>query len=117
MQYMLLINLEETQMPSAAPGERPMSADYAAYTDAMRKAGILVAGDRLQETRASKKVRVRDGKAVVLDGPFTDTKEQLGGYYLIDVPSLAEAVSWAERCPSAATGSIDVRPIFAFAPR
>ena len=82
-----------------------------AYTEAMRKAGVFLGGERLKSTRHGARVRVRDGKSVVLDGPYVDAKEQLGGYYMIEAPSLDEAVSWAARCPAAKYGTVDVRPL------
>ena len=78
-----------------------MSAAYAAYSEAMGKAGVVLGGNRLRPTAEATTVRVKGGKTEVLDGPYADTKEQLGGYYLIDVPDLDAALSWAARCPSA----------------
>lgn len=111
MQYMLMINVDESAMPAGAD-ETPMSPAFAAYTDALRKAGVMVGGDRLLSTRKARRVRVRDGKVQVLDGPFSETKEQLGGYYVIEVPSMEEAVEWARKCPGAEDGSVDVRPVW-----
>ena len=76
----------------------------------MRAAGVLRGGAELKPTHTATTVRVRQGKPITTDGPFAETKEQLGGYYLIDVGNLDEAVHWAARCPSALTGSIEVRP-------
>jgi hypothetical protein len=78
----------------------------------MKKAGVLVGGERLRPTSDATTVRVKDGKTQVLDGPYAETKEQLGGYYMIDVPDLDAALSWAARCPGAATGTMEVRPIW-----
>ena len=89
-----------------------MVAAYGAYTEAMKKAGVLVAANRLQPSTAASTVRVADGKTKVLDGPYAETKEQLGGYYLIDVPDLDAALSWAARCPGASHGTIEVRPVW-----
>jgi len=113
MQYMLLIYTNEAGM-QAAPQEAitQMSAAYASYTEAMVKAGVLKAGDRLRPSADATTVRVNGGKSQVLDGPYADTKEQLGGYYLIDVPDLDAALSWAARCPGASTGALEVRPIW-----
>jgi hypothetical protein len=113
MQYMLLIYTNEAGM-RAAPQEAltQMSAAYASYTEAMVKAGVLKAGDRLRPSSDATTVRVNGGKSQVLDGPYADTKEQLGGYYLIDVPDLDAALSWAARCPGASTGALEVRPIW-----
>ena len=76
------------------------------------KAGVVLGGNRLRPTSEATTVRVKGGKTEVLDGPYADTKEQLGGYYLIDVPDLDAALSWAARCPTAANGTIEVRAIW-----
>jgi hypothetical protein len=113
MKFMLLLNGDETTFNrEPEPGAPKMSPEYEAYNEAMKKAGVWVEGNRLKATRHGARVRVRDGKSVVLDGPYADAKEQLGGYYMIDVPNLDEAVSWATRCPAAKFGTIDVRPMF-----
>jgi hypothetical protein len=113
MQYLLMIYTNEAAMlaaPKDAVGQ--INAAYAAYTEAMGKAGVALGGNRLRPTSESTTVRVKGGKTEVLDGPYADTKEQLGGYYLIDVPDLDAALSWAARCPSASNGTIEVRPIW-----
>ena len=111
MQFMLLIHTEEDGA-TRAPPRAGMSPEYAAYTEAMTKAGVRIAGDRLQPSRTAAVVRVRDGRNEVLDGPYADTKEQFAGYYLIDVPDIEQAVAWAARCPSAQRGTIEVRPVW-----
>ena len=113
MQYLLMIYSNEAGMQSA-PKEAltQMSAAYAAYTEAMAKAGILQGGNRLRPTSEATTVRVKNGKTEVLDGPYADTKEQLAGYFMIDVPDLDAALSWAARCPGASTGALEVRPIW-----
>jgi hypothetical protein len=113
MKYLLLIYGNEAGMLSAskeATGQ--MMAAYTAYTEAMKKAGVHLGGDRLRPTSAASTVRVANGKTEVLDGPYAETKEQLGGYYMIDVPDLDAALSWAARCPGASHGSIEVRPLW-----
>lgn len=114
MQYLLLIYADEAGFKTASreDGER-MYAAYGAYTQAMKAAGVLVAADRLQPTATASTVRVRNDKTEVLDGPYAETKEQLGGYYLVEVPDLDAALTWAARCPGASHGSIEVRPIWA----
>lgn len=113
MKYMLLIHGDEKQMNAATPvDDTGMSADYAAFNEAMAKAGIMVGGERLRPTTATTSVRVRDKKAVVLAGPYAETEEQLGGYYMIDVPDLDQAIDWAKKCPAAQFGTIEVRPIW-----
>jgi hypothetical protein len=112
MKYMLLINGDETRLnPEPGPEGPKVSPEFIAYTQAMKKAGVWRDGDRLKQTRHGARVRVRDGKAQVLDGPYADAKEQLGGYYMIEVPTFEEAISWATRCPAAAMGTIEVRPM------
>lgn len=111
MRYMLLIHTDEGKLapPTAATS---MSADYAAYTEAMKKAGILLGGERLHPAATASRINVRDNKAEVLNGPYADTREQFGGYYLIDVPDVETAVSWAKRCPAAARGTVEVRAVW-----
>ena len=112
MQYMLLIHGDEVKMNAATPPGAAMSADYAAFNEAMGKAGVIVGGERLRPTTEAVSVRVRDDKTEVLDGPYAETKEQFGGYYLIEVPDMDEAIAWATRCPAARGGTIEVRPIW-----
>ena len=113
MQYLLMIYNNEAGMAAApAEGVSKMNAAYAAYAEAMSKAGVVRGGNRLRPTSEATTVRVKDGKTEVLDGPYADTKEQLGGYFLIDVPDLDAALSWAAKCPSASNGTMEVRPIW-----
>jgi hypothetical protein len=114
MQYMLLIYGTESEMASVPePVRNERLAAYGAYTEAMVKAGVMVGGNRLRPASSATTVRVADGKTRVLDGPYAETKEQLGGYFLIEAPDLDAALSWAERCPGAAHGVVEVRPIWA----
>jgi hypothetical protein len=115
MKYMLLIYVDEAKGAALAKeiGVAQMSAPYMAYAEALQKAGVIVGGDRLQPTTAATTVRVADGKTKVLNGPYAETKEQLGGYFMIDVPDLDAALSWAARCPGAAHGTVEVRPLWA----
>jgi hypothetical protein len=113
MQYLLLIYGNEAGMQAASKADvEQMIAAYGAYTQAMKTAGVMVAADRLKPSTAASTVRIADGKTKVLDGPYAETKEQLGGYYLIDVPDLDAALSWAARCPGANYGVIEVRPVW-----
>jgi hypothetical protein len=91
-------------------------AAYRAYGEALTKAGVYKGSNRLQPTSAATTVRVNDGKTQVLDGPYADSKEQLGGYYLIDAPDLDAALSWAARCPAANHGVVEVRPVWVMNP-
>ena len=112
MQYMLLIYGNEAAHASAKPADmQQMFAAYGAYTEAMKKAGAFVGGDPLQSSSTATTVRVANGKTEVLNGPYADTKEQLGGYYLIEASDLDAALSWAARCPGASFGTLEVRPI------
>jgi hypothetical protein len=111
MQYMLLIMGDETRIP-ATVAETGMSPEFLAYNAALAKAGVLVAGHRLRPASSATTIKVRDKKAVVLAGPYAETQEQLGGYYVIDVPDLDQALAWAERCPAAERGTIEVRPVW-----
>jgi hypothetical protein len=113
MKYMLLIARDEIAMQSVSKEViAQTTAAYGAYTEAMIKAGVMVAGDRLQLSTAATTVRIQDGKTTVLDGPYAEAKEQLGGYYIVEVPDLDAALSWAVRCPGAPLGSIEIRPIW-----
>jgi len=85
---------------------------YRAYTQALREAGVMTGGAALQPAPQATSVRLRDGKRHVQDGPYADTKEQLGGYYVVEVPDIDRALEWAVRCPAAATGTVEVRPNF-----
>jgi len=113
MQYVILIYGDEknfAQMANDPEAQKAMYAAYSRYGGEMREAGVLRGGAELKLTHSATTVRVRSGKPVTTDGPFAETKEQLGGFYLIDVKNLDEAVHWAGRCPGALTGSIEVRP-------
>jgi hypothetical protein len=110
MNYMMLIHHDDTALAKANPKE--LWADYAAFNEALAKAGGR-SGVRLQPPSAATSVRVRDGKTEILDGPYADTKEKLAGYFMVEVDSVDEAVTWAQRCPSARYGTIEVRPIHA----
>ena len=112
MNYMLLIYDDEALWGSMSDEERGrIFQEYGAYTQELRDKGAFVAGDPLQPTSTATTVRVRDGEQLATDGPFAETKEQLGGYYIVDVDTLDEAIEWAGRIPSARLGSIEVRPV------
>jgi hypothetical protein len=113
MKYLLLIYADEAAMLSASKEANAQTlAAYGAYTEAIKKAGVHVGSNRLRPTSSATTVRVSGGKSQVLDGPYADTKEQLGGYYMINVPDLDAALSWAARCPGASHGTVEVRPIW-----
>src|SRR5262245_15776741 len=113
MQYLLLLHVNEAGWSKLTKDEQDRGvAAYRAYTEALKQAGALVGGNRLQPSTAATTVRVADGKPQVLDGPYSDSKEQLGGYYLIDVADLDAALSWASRCPASSHGAVEIRPIW-----
>jgi hypothetical protein len=112
MQYMLLIYGDEKDwmaMPEAKMKE--MYAAYGAFTKELMDSGAMKAGSELAPIANASTVRVRNGKTVTTDGPFAETKEQLGGYYVIDVPDLDAAIKWAAKIPSAPFGAIEIRPL------
>jgi hypothetical protein len=113
MKYLLLIYSNEAAGAALSKADMDqMMAAYGAYTEAIKQAGVFLGGNRLQNTTAASTVRVANGKTQVLDGPYADTKEQLGGYFMIEAPDLDAALSWAGRCPGASYGSVEVRPIW-----
>lgn len=113
MKFMLLIHGNEQAMMAATPvNQTGMNPEYAAYNEALIKAGALLAGDRLRPTTTAASVRIRNGKTEVLDGPYAETKEQLGGYYLIEAADMDAAMDWAGRCPAAQWGTVEVRPVW-----
>jgi hypothetical protein len=113
MQYMLMIHSDEKAIQTATPEENgSILAAYGAYMKAMSDAGVSKGGQRLRPTSTAATVRVLNGKAQVLNGPYAEVKEQLGGCFLIDAPDLDAAISWAARCPGAQYGAIEVRPIW-----
>ncbi len=115
MQYMLLIYDDERRWAEMSDEERgPIFQEYFGLTKELQDAGAYVAGDPLQPTPTATTVRVRDGETLTTDGPFAETKEQLGGYYLIDAKDLDEAIQVAAKIPSARWGSIEIRPVVDF---
>ena len=113
MQYMLIMTEYDTEIAKRDnPAEAPAYwGGWNAFVGAMAQAGIVVNGDGLQPPHTATTVRIRDGKRIVQDGPFADAKEQLGGYFIIEVPDLDTALDWAARSPAAANGSVEVRPV------
>lgn len=115
MQFLCLIYESEALWASKSEEENgKIIQEYMTFTDDVKNSGHLVAGDALQPTDTATTVRVRDGKTLVTDGPFAETKEQLGGYYLLECASLEDAIEKAAQIPSAKYGSIEVRPIMVF---
>jgi hypothetical protein len=115
MKYLCLIYDEEKKLQAMAKDESDaFMGEYFAFTDAIRKSGHYVAGNALQPVQTATTVRVRNGKMTATDGPFAETKEQLGGYYLIEARDLNDALQVASKIPSARLGTIEVRPIAEF---
>ena len=111
MQYVVLIYESPKDFESRG-GDRshPYVAAWRAYHKALVAAGVYVGGAPLQDVGTATTVRLKDGQRQVQDGPFAETKEQLGGFMILDLPSIDEALEWAARCPAAATGAVEVRP-------
>ena len=113
MNYLLLIYTNEAEtLALGEAGLKKMSEEYTDFTKSIVQAGHFKAGDRLKPVSTASTVRVRNGKAAITDGPFAETREQLGGYYMIDAKNLDEATAIAARIPGARWGSIEVRPIW-----
>jgi hypothetical protein len=115
VQYMLLIYGDQSQWGSMSEEEmgQVMQA-YGTFTQELQDSGAMVAGDALQQTDTATTVRVRNDETLTTDGPFAETKEQLGGYYLVEADSLDEAIEWAAKIPGARHGSVEVRPMMVF---
>jgi hypothetical protein len=114
MRYALLICTDESSESALSPDEAAaMHAEYMAFGTTMTGRGVLTGGERLYPTTDATTVRVRDGEVLTSDGPFAETKEQMGGFYLVDCKDLDEAIEIASKIPGARHGSIEVRPIWA----
>lgn len=115
MRYLLLIYDDETKDVNATPAEmEAMMGEYWAFTKEVNEAGVNLASEALQPTSTATTVRVRDGKCLTTDGPFAETKEQLGGFYMVEAANLDEAIAWAAKIPGAKAGCVEVRPIMEF---
>ncbi|HMJ61108.1 MAG TPA: YciI family protein [Bryobacteraceae bacterium] len=112
MQYILMLYVNEAGWPKLTKAEQEQGmAAYTAYGEALKKAGAFKATSRLGSSASATTVRAADGKPQVLDGPYADSKEQIGGYFVIEVPDLDAAISWAARCPTVGHGVVEVRPL------
>jgi hypothetical protein len=115
MQYLLLIYGDQDGWKSRSEEENgQLMQDYYQFTQELEQSGAMVAGNALQPTETATTVRVRNDETLTTDGPFAETKEQLGGYYLVDVGSIDEALEWAAKIPGAWHGSVEVRPVMVF---
>jgi hypothetical protein len=113
MRYLLLICTDESALAAMSPDEATaMTASYMAFGDDMTARGVLRGGERLHPTSSATTVQVRNGEVLTLDGPFAETKEQMGGYYVVECENLDEAIEIAAKIPGAKQGSIEVRPIW-----
>jgi hypothetical protein len=113
MRYMLLIASDENAFAAFSPEEQESGlAGYVAFSEEMTKRGVLKGGERLRPTSDAITVQVRDGETLTTDGPFVETKEQIGGYFIIEAKDQAEAIEIASKCPGAHHGTVEVRPIW-----
>ena len=113
MQYLLALYVDESTWERMTPEQQQQgAAAYMAYTEALKSAGALVGSNRLRPATTATTLRTTQGKTQVLDGPYAESKEQLAGYYLIDVKDLDAAIGWAGRCPAAQHGIVEVRAIW-----
>ena len=118
MQYMLLIYGDEKQWTKLPQPELDkVYGQYMKYSQALVDAGVMRGGSELKPTSSATTVRVRNGKVTTVDGPFAETKEQLGGYYILEVPNLEKALEWAGKCPGAQSSAVEVRPLPDRAPK
>ncbi|NKC30785.1 YciI family protein [Falsiroseomonas selenitidurans] len=113
MQYMMLLTETAAEFAQREDPEKAPAywSGWTAFIGAMAQAGIIVRGDGLLPPHTATTLRLRDGKPIVQDGPFADSKEQLGGYFIIEVPDLDTALAWAARAPSAASAAVEIRPL------
>jgi hypothetical protein len=115
MQYLLMVYRNDAEFGKMDAAERQkVTAEYGEFTQSIIQSGHFKAGDGLQPTSTATTVRVRDGKTLTTDGPFAETREQLGGYYLVEAKDLDTALAIAARIPGAKTGSIEVRPVMVY---
>lgn len=115
MKYACLIYADEGDKGASPdpgdPGFEEMMGGYAAFSAAVEEAGVFVSGEPLETTSTATSVQLRDGEVLTTDGPFAETKEQLGGFYILECETLDEAIKWAAQIPHAASGTVEVRPV------
>ena len=118
MEYMMLIYEGENERAARNDPQRVEAyrGSWTAYVQALAQSGIMKSGNGLQPPETATTVRLRDGRRHVQDGPYADSKEQLGGYFILDVPDLDVALDWAARCPAAPDGSVEIRPVMVMQP-
>jgi hypothetical protein len=111
MKYMLLMYFDETEAPQTPEEQQAVAQAWYGFSTEVKAAGVWLANDGLSSITDATTVRVREGKTLIADGPFAETHEQLGGYYLLECKDLDEAIRWAAKIPSAQYGSVEVRPL------
>ena len=112
MKYLLLLYGDESQWTNASPEDVQGEMEaYEKFGAEVMQAGAFISGEGLEATNAATTLRIRDGETVLTDGPFAETREQLGGFYLLECRDLDEAVAWAKKLPSAYSGSVEIRPV------
>jgi hypothetical protein len=115
VKYLVLIYTDESQMDAVTPQDtEKVMGEYIAYSQELFGTGVALGGEALQPSSTATTVRVRDGERLVTDGPFAEAREQLGGFYLLEVADLDAALEWAAKCPGARYGSVEVRPVLDF---
>jgi hypothetical protein len=115
MKYLAMIYQDDAAEAAKGPeAMQQMMGDYYKFTTAIREAGVYKSGEALHPSATATTVRVRDGKVQTTDGPFAETKEQLGGYYLIECKDLDEAIHWASQIPHASECAVEIRPVLVF---
>jgi hypothetical protein len=113
MEFLMIIHADENGWAALTPEQQQAGADaYMKFAEDLRQKGQLLGSNRLRPVKQTKQVRVHNGKAVVTDGPFAESKEQIGGYYLVKAADINEAAKIAEKCPGASHGVVEVRPIW-----
>jgi hypothetical protein len=113
MHYLILIHSEERDPSTVEPEElRRVMGEYRAYSDALRAEGVARGGNALEPSSTARTIRVRDGERIVTDGPFAESREQLGGYYLVECASEEQAIDVAARCPGSRYGTVELRPVW-----
>lgn len=115
MQFLILINGDEKAQANATVGQqKEVMADYIKYSEDLAASGAMKGGEALEPSSKGSRISFKEGRRVVLDGPFAEAKEVIGGFYLIDVKTREEAIEWAAKCPGAKYGSVELRQVMTF---
>ena len=114
-QYLIIINTDEkAQAKATVEQQKEMWTAYGSYTEDLKKAGVMLGGEALESSAKGARIGYKEGRRVVTDGPFTEAKEVIGGFYLIDVKTREEAIEWAAKCPGAKHGGVEVRSVMVY---